>query len=51
MPTQGTSEPYPRWIADATLVVLALVTLGVIAYFLGVKAHIWPSPSDGFWLV
>ena len=51
MPTQGTSQPYPRWIADAVGAVLALVTLGVIVYFLGVKAHIWPSPSGGFWVV
>jgi hypothetical protein len=51
MPTPGASQPHPRWIADATGVILAIVTLGLIAYFLGEKAHLWQSPSGGFWTV
>lgn len=50
MPTAGTSQ-FPKWVADAAGVLLALATLGVIVYFLGVKAHIWQSPAGGFWIV
>ncbi len=50
MPTAQT-PPLPRWLADLTGVILALATLGVIIYFLGVKAHVWQSPSGGFWIV
>ena len=49
MPTAGTT-PLPRWIADVTGLILAVLAIGAIVYLLGVKAHVWQSPSGGFWI-
>jgi len=43
--------PFPKWIADAMAVLLALAALALITYFVGAKAHIWQSPSGGFWVL
>jgi hypothetical protein len=27
-----------------------LAAVGALVYMFGVRAHIWPSPSTGFWV-
>jgi hypothetical protein len=39
-----------QWMGRLAGLLIALVMVGVFVYTLGVKAHLWQSPPDGFWV-
>ena len=41
---------FPRWMGTLVTAVVAITVVGIAAWMLGVKAHIWPSASGGFWV-
>jgi len=41
---------FPRWMGPLVGGVMTLVTVGVIAWMIGVKAGLWPSAPGGYWV-
>ena len=38
------------WLGPLLGMLMGLLTIGLIVYMLGVKAHIWSSPPTGYWV-
>ena len=45
MATNGTGTV----LANAIGVLMGFLVLGLLAYMVGVKGHLWQAPSTGFW--
>jgi hypothetical protein len=41
---------FPARLGPLVATLMGLLAVGALVYMFGVRAHVWPSPSTGFWV-